>query len=103
VAAALLAAVALASAVEGEAADFVGGDDGDALAARRDDVTLEAAASPRPADVCGAPLRAPFVAALDPQAAARRPIASRAVTASCSERESLVFLPPVPSRAPPPA
>ena len=63
--AALLAAVGAASTLDGEAANFVGGDDGDALAIRRqDEPALFADAGPRLPDPSAAPRPAPFLAEL---------------------------------------
>jgi hypothetical protein len=101
-AAALLAAVGAASVVDGEAADFVGGDDGDALVARRrDEAALTAAATPRTSDVTAAPHRAHFVAALDSPRTSRVPLAASAAVSVGVDLDSLIASPPLPSRAPP--
>jgi len=99
---ALLAAVGAASVVDGEAADFVGGDDGDALIARRrDEASLTAAATPRPSDVSATAHRAPFLAAVNSTRPSRRPFGTRAAAPNPSDVAGVVASPPLPSRAPP--
>src|SRR5262245_61111233 len=102
VVAALLAAVGAASMLDGEAADFVAGDDGDAFAARRrDEPALSAATAPRPADVCAAPRRAPFLATLDSPGTSPAAIVSRAAASVSADHDRFVASRPLPSRAPP--
>jgi len=99
---ALLAAVGAASVVDGEAADFVGGDDGDALIARRrDEASLTAAARPRPSDVSATAHRAPFLAALNSTPPSRRPFAARAAVPDPPDVAGVVASPRLPPRAPP--
>jgi hypothetical protein len=97
----LLVAVAAASVLEGEGADLVAGDDGDAQAVRRPENALTVHASPRPRDVTGAPVRAPFLAAVDSAPAVQLPNADRAGAFPRSDSDRLADSPPLPSRAPP--
>ena len=103
-AALLLAAVASASTLDGEAADFVGGDDGDALAARRqEEPALYSASAPRAPDVCGTHRRAPLVAAVDSPHPSRNAFALRVRVSNPTDLDGIVASPPLPSRAPPAA
>jgi len=101
-AAALLASVGAASVVDGAAADFVGGDDGDAFAVRRqEEPALCASSTPRPSDVCAAPRRAPFVAPLSSPRLAPRMVASIVDPSAGFRPGGFVASAPLPSRAPP--
>lgn len=99
---ALLAAVGAASVVDDEAADFVGGDDGDALICRRrEEASLTAGAAPRPSDVSATAHGRPFVATMNSTPPSRRPFAARAAASDSPDVAGVVASAPLPSRAPP--
>ena len=97
----LLAAVGAASTVDGKAADFVGGDDGDALVGRTErSPALFTTVRPRP-DVCAATRVAPFLATAESPRPARRALATRIETAAPDSPRTFRSSEPLPSRAPP--
>ena len=98
----VLAAVSAASTLDGAAADFVAGDDGDSPVTRRqEEPALCAAAAPRTADVSAAVHRPPFLAAAESRRPAGRPTAGLLAAAAPSDLDCPVASPPLPARAPP--
>jgi len=97
----VLATVGAASTLDGEAADLVAGDDGDALITRRQETpSISMAAALRPRDVC-ASRQAPFLAAIASPGSVRRKCASPIETVGVDAPGCPGASEPLPSRAPP--